>query len=239
MHFNSNRRWARSSRSRPTQLLNYNFTGQITRNLRGRFAASNQRDKGGYALPASGPLGVSTANPALFPSVIRRDSSNDSYSGVVDWVVTNKTYVNFTVTRFKVDQHDVGTFSDALRHTFQNSNICNAGAAPGSTGCPYPDIPSSLQQVSGFADNPSSSRFVKGGLSRFNVNADVTRYANWRGQHTVKGGFQVERVVDDTLSGEQASSVQLFWNSAYALNDGRRIQGTYGYYNVVALRHDR
>jgi hypothetical protein len=231
--FNSNRTVGTFDQRPSVQLLNYNFTGQITRNLRGRFAASNQRDKGGYALPASGPLGVSTANPALFPSVIRRDSSNDSYSGVVDWVVTNKTYVNFTVTRFKVDQHDVGTFSDALRHTFQNSNICNAGAAPGSTGCPYPDIPASLQQVNGFADNPSSSRFVKGGLSRFNVNADVTRYANWRGQHTVKGGFQVERVVDDTLSGEQASSVQLFWNSAYALNDGRRIQGTYGYYNVV------
>ncbi len=150
---------ARSIRSRASSCCNYNVTGQITRNLRGRFAASNQRDKGGYALPASGPLGVSTANPALFPSVIRRDSSNDSYSGVVDWVVTNKTYVNFTVTRFKVDQHDVGTFSDALRHTFQNSNICNAGAVPGSTGCPYPDIPASLQQVNGFADNPSSSQF--------------------------------------------------------------------------------
>src|SRR5262245_2890426 len=80
-----------------TNIFNYNVSGQITRNLRGRFAASNQRDKGGYALPASGPGGVSTANPALFPSVIRRDSSNDSYSGVVDWVVDNKTYVNVTV----------------------------------------------------------------------------------------------------------------------------------------------
>ena len=87
--------------------------------------------------------------------------------------------------------------------------------------------------MSGYADNPSSSQFVRGGLSRFNFNADVTRYGNWRGQHTVKGGFQVERIVDDTLSGEQASTVQLFWNQAYALNDGRRVSGTYGYYNVV------
>ena len=48
-------------------LLNYNVTGQIARNLRGRFAASNQRDKGGYALPASGPHGVSTAEPGALP----------------------------------------------------------------------------------------------------------------------------------------------------------------------------
>jgi len=203
------------------KIVHYNVTGQITRNLRGRFAASNQRDKGGYALPNSGPGGVSTSNAALFPSVIRRDSSNDSYSGVLDWVVNNRTYVNVTTTRFKVNQHDVGTFSTALRHTFQASNF------------QFAEIPASLQKVSGFADNPSSSQFVRGGLSRFNFNADVTRYANWRGQHTIKGGFQVERIVDDTLSGEQAATVQLFWDQSYALNDGRRIRGTYGYYNVV------
>ena len=164
---------------------------------------------------------MSTANAALFPSVIRRDSSNDSYSGVVDWVVDSKTYVNVTTTRFKVDQHDVGTFSDALRHTFQASNF------------QFTDIPSSLQKVNGFADNPSSSRFIRGGLSRFNFNVDASRYANWRGQHTIKGGLQVERVVDDTLSGEQAATVQLFWDQSYALNDGRRVRGTYGYFNVV------
>ena len=214
-------RSAPSARSRSRRSCNYNVTGQITGNLRGRFAASNQRDEGGYGLPNSGPNGVSTSNPALFPAVIRRDGSNDSYSGVLDWVVNNRTYVNVTTTRFKIDQYDVGTFSDALRHTFQASNF------------QFPEIPASLQKTNGFADNPSSSRFVQGGLSRFNFNADVTRYVNWRGQHTIKGGFQLERIVDDTLSGEQAATVQLFWDQSYALNDGRRLRGPYGYYNVV------
>jgi hypothetical protein len=219
--FSSTQQVATFSQKPVTNIFNYNVTGQIARNLRGRFAASNQRDKGGYALPASGPNGVSTANPALFPSVVRRDSSNDSYSGVLDWVVDSKTYVNVTTTRFKVDQHDVGTFSDALRHTFQASNF------------QFTDIPASLQHVNGFADNPSSSRFVKGGLSRFNFNVDATRYMGWHGLHTIKGGLQFEHVVDDTLSGEQAATVQLFWDQSYALNDGRRIRGTYGYFNVV------
>jgi hypothetical protein len=232
--FSTTRQTASYSQKPITNLVNYNVTGQITKALRGRFAASNQRDKGGYGLPASGPGGVSTANPALFPSVVRRDSSNDSYSGVLDWVMNSATYANVTMTRFRVDQHDVGTFSTALRHVFQAStNVCNPNAVPGSSGCPYPEIPANLQQVSGYADNPASSQFVRGGLSRTNFNADLTRYANWRGQHTLKGGVQVERIVDDTLSGEQAATVQLFWNQAYALNDGRRMSGAYGYYNVV------
>jgi TonB dependent receptor/Carboxypeptidase regulatory-like domain/TonB-dependent Receptor Plug Domain len=204
-----------------SNIVNYNVTGQISKSLRGRFAVSNQRDKGGYALPNSGPGGRSTSNPALFPSVIRRDSSNDSYSGVLDWVVDNRTYVNITTTRFKTGQHDVGQFSTALRHTFQASNF------------QFPEIPAALQQQSGFADNPSSTQFVRGNLSRFNFNADVTRYGTWRGQHTLKGGLQVERIRDDTLSGEQAATVQLFWDSSYATNDGRRVRGTYGYYDVV------
>ena len=221
VRFSSNQQTGTFSQKPTNNLTNYNVTGQIANNLRGRFAASNQRDRGGYALPASGPLGVSTSNPALFPSVVRRDASNDSYSGVLDWVVDSKTYVNVTTTRFKVDQHDVGTFSDAIRHTFQASNF------------QFTDIPASLQKVNGFADNPSSSRFVRGGLSRFNFNVDASRYINWRGQHTLKAGLQVERIVDDTLSGEQAATVQLFWDQSYALNDGRRERGIYGYYNVV------
>jgi len=38
---------------------------------------------------------------------------------------------------------------------------------------------------------------------------------------------------DSTLSGEQAATVQLSWDQSYALNDGRRLRGKYGYYNVV------
>ncbi len=126
-----------------------------------------------------------------------------------------------TTTLFQTGGHDVGTFSDKLRHTFQASNF------------QFTDIPASLQNVNGFADNPVSTRFIRGDLRRINVNADVTRYGSWHGQHTLKGGIQIERIRDSTLSGEQAATVQLFWDQSYALNDGRRLRGKYGYYNVV------
>ncbi len=153
--------------------------------------------------------------------MVRRDSSNDSYSGVVDWVVNNRTYVNVTATRFR----SIGTTSA------RSATRCATPSRRRTSSSPT--FPASLQNVNGFADNPSSSQFVRGGLSRFNFNADVTRYGSWHGQHTLKGGVQIERIIDDTLSGEQAATVQLFWDQSYALNDGRRMRGTYGYYNVV------
>jgi hypothetical protein len=231
VRFGANGPFGTFSQKPLTHLANYNVTGQIAKNLRGRFAASNQRDRGAYALPNSGPGGISTSNPLQFPAVIRRDSSNDSYSGVLDWVVNNHTYVNVTATRFKVGQHDVGTFSDKLRHLFDGTtNVCSG--TPGGTSCPFPEIPSNLQQVNGFSDFTSSSQFVRGDLTRMNFNADVTRYSTWHGEHTLKGGLQVERIRDDTLSGAQAATVHLFWNQAYARNDGQTIRGRYGYYNV-------
>ena len=54
MTFSSTRQTGTFSQKPITHLFNYNVTGQITRNLRGRFAASNQRDNGGYALPGLG-----------------------------------------------------------------------------------------------------------------------------------------------------------------------------------------
>jgi hypothetical protein len=219
--FTRNNQTATFSSNPIVQIGSYNVTGQISPSVRGRFAASNQREKGGLALPPTGPGGSSTGNPALFPPTVRRDSSNDSYSAVVDWVANSRTYVNVTGTVFQTGAHDVGTFSTALRHTFQASNF------------QFADIPASLQNVNGFADNPSSSQFVRGDLRRINLNADATRYASWHGQHTLKGGVQVERIRDNTLSGEQAATVQLFWDQQYATNDGRRVRGTYGYYNVV------
>ena len=196
-----------------TQLFNYNVTGQITQNLRGRFAASNQRDKGGYGLPNSGPGGVCTSNPAQFPAVIRRDSSNDSYSGVAR--------LGRQQSHLRQRDDDAIQGRSARRRDLQHRAApCVPGhdehlqrqCGAGLVGLPFPEIPANLQKVSGFADNPSSSQFVRGGLSRFNFNADVTRYATWHGQHTVKGGLQIERIVDDTLSGEQAPTVQLFWD---------------------------
>jgi hypothetical protein len=187
-------------------------------------------------LPGINADGTSNSTPSQFPMTNRTDSFNDSYSGVVDWVLNNRTFVNVTTAYLTYGGKGVGTFSDAQRHVFNGTtNVCNPNAAPGSSGCPFPEIPASLQQLSGYSDFPSSNRMVRDDLSRFNVNSDITRYLNWRGQHTVKAGVQFEHIANSVLSGAQAETIDLFWNSDYVANNGQRYRGKYGHYNVTRL----
>jgi len=205
------------------QIVNYNVTSQLRNDLRLKFAASNERVKGGLALPSIQTNGTSTSNPALFPSPTRNDSYKDSYSGVFDWVPESHTYVNLTLTSFRYGSHDVGTFSSLLRHTFSGSNF------------QFSDIPASLQQVNGYADNPASTRQVRDNFGSYNVNADITRYINWKGSHALKGGIQYERQTNNVLSGAQAPTVALSWGASYSTVDGRVVTGKYGYYQVSRL----
>lgn len=201
----------------------YNVTGQATPNLRIKGAGSNRRIRGGLVLPAIEADGSSLANPALFPSPTRLDEFNDLYSGSADWVIGPRTFANFTTSYLTYGQEQVGTFSDLPRHLFLTTNN---GLA---------DVPPALRQPSQYADNPASTRTVRNNQNRFNFNADFTRYGTWRGEHTLKAGVQFERQRDNVLSGAQAETIELFWDSSYATNDGRRVRGTYGYYNVTRL----
>ena len=213
-----------------------NVTGQLRPNLRGRFATTAFRREGPVGLPAINADGTSNSTPSQFPMTNRTDSFNDSYSGTLDWVVNNRTYVNLTTTYLTYGGKGVGTFSDAQRHVFNAStNVCNPNAVPGSSGCPFPEIPSTLQQLSGYSDFPTSNRQVRDDLSRLNVNSDITRYLNWRGQHTIKAGMQLEHIENSVLSGAQAETIDLFWNSSYVANNGQSYRGKYGHYNVTRL----
>lgn len=215
------------------QNFNFNVTGQVRPDLRARFSTITRRSKGSVQLPAINTDGTSNSTPSQFPMTNRTESFNDSYAGVVDWVFNNKTYVNFTTTYLTYGSKGVGTFSDKLRHVFNGANVCNPNAVPGSSGCPYPDIPASLQQLNGYSDFQASTRAVRDDLSRFNINSDITRYLTWRGQHTLKAGVQFEHIENSVLSGAQAETVEVFWNADYVANSGQRYRGRYGHYNVT------
>ena len=211
---------------KPTiNIVNYNVTRTdhpqpARRDSRRRTSAT----KAATRLPGSGPHGVSTANPALFPSV-------DPPRRVERFVLgrarlgrrTTKTYVNVTVTRFKVDQHDVGTFSTALRHTFQGVEL------------PVRRHPRRrCRTCNGFADNPSSSQFVHGGLSRFNFNADVTRYGHVARPAHCQGrlpGRAHRRQHAVGRAGARRCSCS--GTSRTRSTTAAASRGTYGYYNVV------
>jgi hypothetical protein len=215
--------------------LRYTLTGQVTHNIRARFAGANERQKNGISLPGLEQDGTSTANPNPFiaPSATcpiptcnpntqkHSEYANDQATGVIDWVVNPKTYVNFTTSRLHYNTHDAGGVrSEGIVRTFgaSNQNLL--------------DVPANLQQRSGYADAPTNSWSAQDAYGRFNVNADVTRYATFKGEHAFKGGFQWERITNTVDTGQQGPNIQLRWNETRTTSTNARVKGTYGYYYV-------
>jgi outer membrane receptor protein involved in Fe transport len=220
--------------------LNYNVTTQITRDSRLKFSGSNQRRYGqrpDTQFPSLEENGTSTANPSLYPNPLSERRTNDFYVGDYSWVVTPKFFVNANVGYLNYNTFQVTEteFSNKLRHVFNGSNICAAGATPGSSGCVFPEIPSSLQQLNAYADFPASTRNARDEFGRVGISTDATYYADFMGRHTFKGGVQWERFSNDVLTGAQAPTVTLFWNTARTTLDAipRQVRGTYGYYTVA------
>jgi Carboxypeptidase regulatory-like domain/TonB-dependent Receptor Plug Domain len=215
--------------------LRYTLTGQVSHNIRARFAGANEWTKGGIAFPALEPNSTSTSNPRTFilpsascintvcnPNALQRsDFRDDQATGVIDWVVNSKTYINVTTSRLFYGSHNAGAEqNNNIVRTFSGSNV---GLL---------DVPASLQQPNGYADGPGNAWAVKDNYGRFNVNADVTRYAHFKGEHAFKAGFQWERITNDVDTGQRAPNIALSWDATRTTLSNTQVRGKYGYYLV-------
>ncbi len=115
--------------------------------------------------------------------------------------MNDKTFISVTAGFLGADSGTTGgDYYHGIRRSFATSNIG------------YLDVPLDLQHAANYTDNNSNSFTVKDNYNRFNVSGDVTRYANWRGQHAFKAGFQYERLGNDVNQGQQFPNVTLNWN---------------------------
>lgn len=206
--------------------LNYNVTSQLTTRLRAKFAASHQRFKDGTSSrPSIESDGTSTSNPALFPSPLATDLFDDSYSTVIDYVPSNRLFLTATTGYWTYGTRGRGA-GTSLRHSFGASNF------------QYADIPDNLKNVNGFADAPSNSRTAFDDYGRRALNADATHYFAFRGQHSLKAGFQFERLSNKVLDGALAPNITLNWAATRATLDGRRVTGRFGFYTITQNRRE-
>ena len=226
--------------------ITYNASAQLSSKFRTKFSGSNQPRTGAIGFPAIEPdtidgvrvadsaFRTSTANPLSFPGSIYSAPFTTSYRSINDWVVSPKLYVNVTGGYLKYGAHDetLAAFNTNTRRSFSASNTCTGVA--GSSSCPFPDIPSTLQQPNGYTDSITNSRNVRDNFSRIGASADATYYANFKGQHTLKGGFQYERLGNEVLTGAQAPNIALSWNASRTTFDvpARIVRGPYGFYTV-------
>jgi outer membrane receptor protein involved in Fe transport len=230
--------------------LNWNVSSRLSNALRLKVAGGNTRSRNRGGAPALQPNGSKfadgtptdgfttaawDADPEKFKDRWERigsNSVNDLYSANVDWVVTQKFFVNVAGGNLRYNTTTPEEFSGTqLIHSFSATNICTG--APGSSTCPFPEIPTSLQFTNGYSDNKSSSRTVKDVYSRAYLNANNTWYKTAKGDHIVKVGVRFERLGNDVISGNQKPTISLNWNLARTTLDGRVVRGKYGYYTIA------
>ena len=206
--------------------ITYNVSAQITRTLRARFSASNERFKDGTSSrPALESDGTSTSNPSLFPSPLASNQFDDSYVGVLDYTPSGRLFITATTGYWTYGTRGRGA-GTAVRHTFTGSNF------------QFSDIPANLKNVNNYADNVANSQTLFDDYGRWAANTDATYYRSAWGQHAFKMGLQFERLSNEVLDGAVATSITLNWDASRATLDGRRVRGTYGYYTIAQNRRE-
>ena len=157
------------------------------------------------------------------------NSTNDTYSGNMDWVIKPTFFVNVAGGSYRINSTTPPEFrGDQVVHIFNGSN---SDASMTSAG--YPTVPSQFQNVNAFTDNKSSAGTVRNIFDRYFVNANTTFFHSLAGQHTFKAGMRFERFGNDVFNGNALPRVTLYWGQTYTNPDtGKAVTGKYGYYQL-------
>jgi hypothetical protein len=197
------------------QYLSANSTAQFGNSLRTRIAYNSSWNKQEGRLPAQNG---SNATTTLFNIDDTRPTW--SLSGQADWVVNPTWFIGARLGYYFSDVYNDGVPTDPW-YRFEASN--NIGLV-GTNGIP---VPPQYQHPTGWANISTNSSTTRDQQTRLNFQVDSTFYFTAGGQHTVKGGFQIDDVGNNVLSGEQANMMRLRWNQALS-----GVRGAYGYYQV-------
>ncbi len=193
----------------PVQYFSGNSTAQVGSKLHTRVAYNQSWSKTDGALPA-----LDGSDPATTNYAYGTTNPNWSVSAQADWVARQNLVIG---TRVGYYTSDVNSFGIPTTPRYL--------AVAGNTG--IPGIPPNLVMTTGASSIPTNNSTAMDKQQRLSFQLDGTWYGNFGGQHTIKGGFQVDRLANSVDSGEQGLLVRLYWGQAY---QGR--QGAYGYYRV-------
>jgi hypothetical protein len=187
-----------------------NQTAQLGNDLRTRVAFNNswrRRDGLLPSLDGTDPAGTSYAPTRTWPVW--------TVSGQADWTARQDLYFGFRAGYYHSNVYDDNITEEPRFFFTPNGNIGLAG------------VPASLQRGAGFNSIPTNFKIEKDIQTRLYYQADATWYGNFGGQHTFKGGVQVDHLGNEVLSGESRNLVRIRWGLALG---GRR--GPFGYYQV-------
>lgn len=203
------------------QFLTANSTAQISDKLRTRVAFNNSFRKRDGLLPSLDGTDVPNT-----PYGLVRSFPNWSLSGSADYVPRHDLYLGIRAGYYFTDVYDRNFPTDPRINFTPNGNI-------GFVGTNGVAVPPQFQQGAGFSTFPAAAAFAynRDQQTRLSFQADGTWYANLAGQHTFKGGVQIDRLGNDVDYGETANRVLIRWGGS--LSTGRPVtRGPFGYYQV-------
>lgn len=155
-------------------------------------------------------------------------TSNNLISGQIDYIATSKTVVSF-------------------RGGYNYTNFTNLYAIPLVTGyynsvntvnLNLPGLPSNFRTAAGWVVQPQGATLFNY-FPRTNLNADVSHIVNWHGQHSIKGGWQTNRLANGINNNTYPNGYyRFYWNLPYRCTtsqcSGQQV-GPYGYYRYREL----
>jgi hypothetical protein len=138
-----------------------------------------------------------------------------SYSGQVDWTITNTSLLTLRAGRFWDNFKENGI-----------PNVTSVTWNTPSTG--LAGVPANLQQPVGFNNTPRLLITDHDLTTRSYFQLDASKYARLWGQHDLKGGWGYSKTVNNVFTYYPGGYVLLNWDRSFR-TAGR---GTYGYYEV-------
>jgi outer membrane receptor for ferrienterochelin and colicin len=186
-------------------------TMQLGSKLRTRVAFNNSWTKTNGALPALAGTDPATTNYAR-----GNVSPNWSLSGLADYTLKSNLLLGLRAGYYRQNSHDFNVSSDSM-FTFTSSNIGMAG------------VPANEQHPTNYTNIPTNNESVFNLLDRKFVQGDATWFTRAKGEHQVKGGFQLDFRGNNIDTGNQGQTISLNWGTQY---DPSAPQGVYGYYSL-------
>lgn len=190
-----------------------NLTGQLSQALRLK-VSGQYRD---YTQEGRLPAIAGTSNPRTNFADLGTEGPNITTTANLDWVLSNRLFLNGRFNYLRYDTRDVGVPTDP-RYISSGSNA------------PFETRPN-MVLLSGSTTILTNRARTRDIYDRIGASADATFFVNLLGQHSWKAGVQFERLGNDVLDREQAPNITLAWGQAHTNLNGTITQGQYGYYS--------
>ena len=142
-------------------------------------------------------------------------------SGQVDYLATNKLVLSFR------GGYNYNNNTD--RYAVSSTTFVYSSA-----NTMFPTLPSNLQRTTAGWVTQGGSRQDYNIFTRVNLNADASYMLNWHGQHSLKGGWQTNRLSNSVQNLTYPTGYyRYYWDQSYTCITSQctgKQRGTYGYY---------